>query len=71
VVAGQWKRKERNVPEARHEVVIEACYGASHTGQLPGAVATELAWEKDAIKRAVVNRIANSACGQDAKLSKE
>lgn len=33
--------------EARYEVVIAACYGASNTGQLAGVVATELALENE------------------------
>lgn len=33
--------------ETRYEVVIAACYGASNTGQLAGAVATELALENE------------------------
>jgi len=33
--------------EAKYDVVIAACYGASNTGQLAGAVATELARENE------------------------
>jgi uncharacterized metal-binding protein len=55
--------------EAEHKAVIAACYGASNTGQLAGAVATELAMENEAYSLVCLPAVAiDKATGLDKVL---